>query len=176
NPEKSAYHLEIYSVYEEHCEDLVTMMNKFNLNARSVERRSGYIAYLKGSEKIADFLALIGATSSMLKFEDIRIVRDMRNSVNRLVNCENANMNKTIDAAGKQIANIKLIEEVNGFDSLPDRLREIVVLRHENHDSSLQEFVEIVPSGPISKSVVNHRLRKINQIVDDIRGGVPLES
>src|SRR5699024_8021489 len=110
------------------------------------------------------------------KFEDIRIVRDMRNSVNRLVNCENANMNKTIDAAGKQIANIKLIEEVNGFDSLPDRLREIAELRIENPDISLKELGEMVPSGPISKSGVNHRLRKINQIADEIRGGVPLES
>ena len=90
-------------------------MNKFNLNARSVERRSGYIAYLKGSEQIADFLALIGATSSMLKFEDIRIVRDMRNSVNRIVNCENANLNKTVTAASKQVENIELIQATVGI-------------------------------------------------------------
>ena len=176
SPDTSRYHLEIYSSYEEHNQDVCDMMNAFQLNARALERRNGYITYLKESEKIADFLALIGATSSMLKFEDIRIVRDMRNSVNRLVNCENANMNKTIDAAGKQIANIKLIEEVNGFDSLPDRLREIAELRIENPDISLKELGEMVPSGPISKSGVNHRLRKINQIADEIRGGVPLES
>src|SRR5699024_1121208 len=84
SPETSRYHLEIYSSYEEHNQDICDMMNEFNLNARTLERRNGYITYLKESEKIADFLALIGATNSMLKFEDIRIVRDMRNSVNRL--------------------------------------------------------------------------------------------
>ncbi len=91
------------------------MMNHFHLNARTVERRSGYIVYLKEAEKIADFLQVIGATNAMLKFEDIRIVRDMRNSVNRLVNCETANMNKTIDAAQKQIENINYLKDHVGF-------------------------------------------------------------
>lgn len=176
SPDTSRYHLEIYSSYEEHNLDVCTMMNQFQLNARPLERRNGYITYLKESEKIADFLALIGATSSMLKFEDIRIVRDMRNSVNRLVNCENANINKTIDAAGKQIANIQLIEETQGFDSLPEKLREIAELRIENPDISLKELGEMIPSGPISKSGVNHRLRKINQIADEIRGDLPVGS
>ena len=98
NPETSRYHLEISSIYEEHNQDICDLLNQFDLNARTLERRNGYITYLKGAEKIADFLTLIGATNSMLKFEDVRIVRDMRNSVNRLVNCETANMNKTIDA------------------------------------------------------------------------------
>ena len=93
NPETSRYHLEIYSLYADHNAGILKMMNHFHLNARTVERRSGYIVYLKEAEKIADFLQVIGATNAMLKFEDIRIVRDMRNSVNRLVNCETANMN-----------------------------------------------------------------------------------
>ncbi|MFV8292183.1 DNA-binding protein WhiA [Aerococcus viridans] len=169
NPEKSAYHLEIYSVYEEHCEDLVTMMNQFNLNARSVERRSGYIAYLKGSEQIADFLALIGATSSMLKFEDIRIVRDMRNSVNRIVNCENANLNKTVTAASKQVENIELIQATVGIGELPEKLQEIALLRLENPEASIKELGELVDGEPISKSGVNHRLRKINQYAEQLR-------
>ena len=86
------------------------------------ERRSGYITYLKEAEKIADFLSLIGATNAMLKFEDIRIVRDMRNSVNRIVNCETANLNKIADASKKQIDNIKLIDAKVGIDKLPQKL------------------------------------------------------
>lgn len=172
NPEKSAYHLEIYSVYEEHCKDLVTMMNKFNLNAKSIERRSGYIAYLKGSEQIADFLALIGATSSRLRFEDIRIVRDMRNSVNRIVNCENANLNKTVTAAAKQVANIELIQATVGIGELPEKLQEIALLRLENPEASIKELGELVDGEPISKSGVNHRLRKINQYAEKLNGTI----
>ena len=99
NPETSRYHLEIYSLYEDHNDTICEMMNRYGLNARKTERRSGYITYLKEAEKIADFLSLIGATNAMLKFEDIRIVRDMRNSVNRIVNCETANLNKIADAS-----------------------------------------------------------------------------
>ena len=146
------------------------MMNHFGLNARTLERRNGYITYLKEAEKIADFLALIGASTGMLKFEDVRIVRDMRNSVNRLVNCENANLNKVINAAGKQIDNIMYIDEMLGLDKLPEKLREIAVARVENPDISLKELGEIVPSGAISKSGINHRLRKLNEIADDLRG------
>ena len=109
NPETSRYHLEIFSLDEQHNEEVCQMLNYFDLNARTLKRRNGYIAYLKGAEKIADFLTLIGATNAMLKFEDVRIVRDMRNSVNRLVNCETANLNKTIDASVQPIENITLI-------------------------------------------------------------------
>ncbi len=144
-------------------------MNQFDFNARTIERRNGYITYLKEAEKIADFLALVGAHNSMMRFEDIRIVRDMRNSVNRLVNCENANMNKTIDAAAKQIENIEFIDEMVGLDKLPIKLKEIAVLRLENPDVSLKELGEMVPSGEISKSGINHRIRKINEYADKLR-------
>ncbi|PMD73240.1 DNA-binding protein WhiA [Companilactobacillus nuruki] len=166
NPETSRYHLEIYSLYETHNEGIAKMMNYFHLNARTTKRRNGYIVYLKEAEKIADFLQLIGATNSMLKFEDIRIVRDMRNSVNRLVNCENANINKTVAAAERQIENIKHLQATVGLDSLPDKLREIAVLRLENPEVSLKELGDMVPSGPISKSGINHRLRKLNQLAE----------
>lgn len=169
NPETSRYHLEIYSVYEEHSLDLCEMLNYFGLNGRVLERRNGYIVYLKGAEKIADFLTLIGATGSMLRFEDVRIVRDMRNSVNRLVNCETANLNKTIDAATKQIQNIEMIEATVGLESLPTKLQEIAELRLEHPDISLKELGEMLPSGPISKSGINHRVRKINEFADKIR-------
>ncbi|CAJ1183993.1 hypothetical protein FD33_GL000872 [Companilactobacillus paralimentarius DSM 13238 = JCM 10415] len=169
NPETSRYHLEIYSLYETHNEGIAQMMNYFHLNARTTKRRNGYIVYLKEAEKIADFLQLIGATNSMLKFEDIRIVRDMRNSVNRLVNCENANINKTVAAAERQIDNIKHLQATVGLDSLPDKLREIAVLRLENPEVSLKELGEMVPSGPISKSGINHRLRKLNELAETAR-------
>jgi len=170
SPDTSRYHLEIHSSYEEHNEDICTMMNHFDMNARSLERRNGYITYLKESEKISDFLALIGASNSVLKFEDTRIVRDMRNSVNRLVNCENANLNKTIDAASRQIDNITLIDEKIGLDNLPEKLREIALLRVGNPDASLKELGELAPGGPISKSGVNHRLRKLNKMAEDLKG------
>ncbi|WP_338232072.1 DNA-binding protein WhiA [Companilactobacillus muriivasis] len=166
NPETSRYHLEIYSLYETHNEGIAQMMNYFHLNARTTKRRNGYIVYLKEAEKIADFLQVIGATNSMLKFEDIRIVRDMRNSVNRLVNCENANINKTVAAAERQIENIKHLQATVGLDSLPDKLREIAVLRLENPEVSLKELGDMVPSGAISKSGINHRLRKLNELAE----------
>ncbi|WP_312540807.1 DNA-binding protein WhiA [Enterococcus sp.] len=169
NPETSRYHLEIYSIYEEHNQDICDMLNAYGLNARALERRNGSIAYLKGAEKIADFLTLIGATNSMLKFEDVRIVRDMRNSVNRLVNCETANMNKTIDAASKQIDNIEFIQNRVGLQALPDKLQEIAALRLEHPEVSLKELGEMIPSGAISKSGINHRIRKINEFADRLR-------
>ena len=172
NPETSRYHLEIYSIYEEHNQDICDMLNYYGLNARSLERRNGFISYLKGAEKIADFLTLIGATNSMLKFEDVRIVRDMRNSVNRLVNCETANMNKTIDAASKQIDNIEFIQQRVGLGALPEKLQEIAELRLEHPEVSLKELGEMIPSGAISKSGINHRIRKINEFADRLRDKV----
>ncbi|HGK1921270.1 TPA: DNA-binding protein WhiA, partial [Streptococcus pneumoniae] len=88
NPETSSYHLEIFSLYKEHNDAICELMNGFDLNSKTLERRKGYITYLKEAEKITEFLNIIGAHNALLRFEDIRIVRDMRNSVNRLVNCE----------------------------------------------------------------------------------------
>jgi DNA-binding protein WhiA len=105
----------------------------------------------------------------MLKFEDVRIVRDMRNSVNRLVNCETANMNKTIDAASKQIDNIEFIQDRVGLQALPEKLQEIAELRLEHPEVSLKELGEMIPSGAISKSGINHRIRKINEFADHLR-------
>lgn len=170
SPGTSRYHLEIHSVYEEHNNDIYDMFDHFSLNPKKHERKSGgYIVYLKKSEKIADFMAVIGATNSMFQFEDVRIVRDMRNSVNRLVNCETANLNKTISAASKQIDSIQLIDQEIGLDDLPKKLFEVAITRLKHPDVSLKELGELVPSGPISKSGVNHRLRKINQLADELR-------
>lgn len=171
NPETSRYHLEIYSLYEEHNQMICEMINRYHLNARVTERRSGYITYLKEAEKIADFLQLIGATNSMLRFEDIRIVRDMRNSVNRIVNCETANMNKVADAANKQLANIRYIEQTVGLEHLPPKLQAVAVARIANPEVSLKELGELISGGPISKSGVNHRLRKLNEYAEKLHSG-----
>lgn len=138
---------------------------------KSLERKKGFITYLKEAEKIIDFLIIVGANNAVLKFEDIRIVRDMRNSVNRLVNCETANLNKTIGAAFRQVENIKYIEETVGLSVLPEKLREIAELRVAHQDVTLKELGEMVSSGPISKSGINHRLRKIDETADKLRMG-----
>jgi cell division protein WhiA len=171
NPETSSYHLEVYSLYKEHGEALAELMNYFDLNAKTIERKKGYVTYLKEAEKISDFLNLVGATQAMLKFEDVRIVRDMRNSVNRIVNCETANLNKTIGAALRQVDNIRYIDNAIGLDQLPEKLREIARLRVEYQDVTLKELGEMVSTGVVSKSGVNHRLRKIDEIADALRRG-----
>ena len=171
NPETSSYHLEVYSLYKEHGEALAELMNRYDLNAKTIERKKGFVTYLKEAEKISDFLNLVGATQAMLKFEDVRIVRDMRNSVNRIVNCETANLNKTIGAALRQVDNIRYIDNAIGLDQLPEKLREIARLRVEYQDVTLKELGEMVSTGVVSKSGVNHRLRKIDEIAEALRRG-----
>jgi DNA-binding protein WhiA len=169
NPEGSSYHLEISSMYQEHCEALVGLANKFDLNARCIERKKGFIFYIKEGEKIIELLNIIGAHQALFKFEDVRIMRDMRNSVNRIVNCETANLNKTIGAAVRQIENIKLLQREVGLDSLPDKLKEVAEIRLQHPDMNLTEVGEML-SGKVSKSGVNHRLRKIDELAEKIRG------
>lgn len=171
NPEGSSYHLEIASMYEEHCEALCSLMNRYGLNARCIERKKGFVLYLKEGEKIIDFLSLIGAHQALLKFEDVRIMRDMRNSVNRIVNCETANLNKTIGAAMRQIENIKLLEQEVGLEQLPEKLREVAVIRLQHPDLNLKEVGEML-KGNVSKSGVNHRLRKLDELANKVRNGL----
>jgi hypothetical protein len=175
NPETSSYHLEIHNFYQEHNDALCALLNDFDLHARKLERKKGFIVYMKEAEKITAFLSIIGAHNAVFKFEDVRIVRDMRNSVNRIVNCETANLNKTIGAAFRQIENINMIDNTIGLDQLPDKLREIAVLRVQHQDVSLKELGELVSSGKISKSGVNHRLKKLDEIADKLRRGETLE-
>jgi hypothetical protein len=174
NPETSSYHLEIFSLYKEHNDSLCELMNSFHLNSKTLERKKGYITYLKEAEKISDFLSIIGGHQALLRFEDVRIVRDMRNSVNRLVNCETANLNKTIGAAIRQVENIKFIDEKMGLEALPDKLSEIARLRVEYQDVTLKELGDMVSTGKISKSGINHRLRKLDEIAEQLRNGQPV--
>ena len=170
NPETSRYHLEIYSLYEDHNQDLLKLMNNFfYLNAKETRRRSGYIVYLKEAEKIGDFLHIVGAVNAMLAFEDLRIMRDMRNSVNRLVNCDTANLKKTANAAAKQVEDIQLIEEKFGLENLPEKLTVLARFRLTHPELSLKEVAAQVPDGPISKSGVNHRFQKILEIAKQLK-------
>lgn len=170
NPETSRYHLEIYSLYEDHNQDLLNLMNNFfYLNAKETRRRSGYIVYLKEAEKIGDFLHIVGAVNAMLAFEDLRIMRDMRNSVNRLVNCDTANLKKTANAAAKQVEDIQLIEEKFGLENLPEKLTVLARFRLTHPELSLKEVAAQVPDGPISKSGVNHRFQKIREIAKQLK-------
>ncbi|MFK3960521.1 DNA-binding protein WhiA [Guptibacillus hwajinpoensis] len=174
NHPETSYHLEIFSMYEEHTESLCNLMNEFGLNAKMLERKKGYIVYIKEGEKITEFLSVVGAHQALLYFEDVRIMKDMRNSVNRIVNCETANLNKTVGAAFRQVENIRYIQKEVGLEILPDKLREIAELRVKHQDVTLKELGEMVTGGAISKSGINHRLRKIDQIADKLRDGKPI--
>lgn len=168
NPEGSSYHLEIASIYEEHCKALCQLANKFDLNARFIERKKGFVLYIKEGEKIIEFLSIIGAHQALLRFEDVRIMKDMRNSVNRIVNCETANLNKTIGAAVRQIDNIRLLQREVGLENLPEKLREVAEIRLQHPDMNLKEVGDML-KGSVSKSGVNHRLRKIDELAEKLR-------
>ncbi len=176
HPETSSYHLEIFSLYEEHNQSLCELMNTFELNAKVLERKKGYIIYIKEGEKITEYLNVIGAHQALLFFEDVRIMKDMRNSVNRLVNCETANLNKTVGAAIRQVENIRYIDKEIGLHTLPDKLREIAELRVKHQDVTLKELGDMVSTGKVSKSGVNHRLRKLDEIANKLRTGKPLST
>ena len=159
NPENK-YHLEIILSTLSNMEKVIKMLNNFEIKAKKLERKNGYSIYLKDGEEISKLLALIGANSGVLKFEEIRVIKEIKNNVNRKVNYETANLNKTVNAAVKQINAIKELKKKGKFNSLPDSLKEIAELRLENPDSSLQELGQRL-STPIGKSGVNHRLNKI---------------
>jgi DNA-binding protein WhiA len=169
NPVGASYHLEISSMYEEHSRSLCDLMNKYDLNARVIERKKGFVIYIKEGEKIIDFLNLIGAHHALFRFEDVLIMKDMRNSVNRIVNCETANLNKTIGAALRQVENIRLLDEQIGIENLPLKLREVARLRLLHPDSNLKEIGDMLADGT-SKSGVNHRLRKLDEMAEQLRG------
>lgn len=166
NPE-SAYHLEININDLQYAQALIELLAQFDLKVKISNRKNGYIIYLKESEQIVTFLNVVGAHSALLDFENIRIQKEMRNQVNRLVNCETANLNKTIDASLRQIENIRLIDRAIGIDKLPLPLRQVAKLRLENPDISLKELGQMV-EPILGKSGINHRMRKLEEIATKI--------
>lgn len=167
NPEKT-YHLEFVTHSEEYALDLCKLINSFGLNSKVIQRKSSFIIYIKEGEQIVDLLNIVGAHTSLLELENIRIMKEMRNNVNRLVNCETANLSKTVNAAVRQVESIKLIQSQIGLKRLPKNLREIAELRLNYPDESLKELGEML-DPPVGKSGVNHRLRKIEKIAEELR-------
>lgn len=167
NPERS-YHLELVSNNEDHARFLSQTINEFNLNSKIVKRKENYVIYLKEAEQISDFLTIIGAINSVLDFENIRVMKFMKNKVNRIVNCETANLNKTINASLKQVEDILYIKKTIGLENLPEPLREVAMLRVKNADSSLKEIGDML-EPPVGKSGINHRLNKIKKIASELR-------
>jgi DNA-binding protein WhiA len=166
NPEKT-YHLEFVTHDEDYSRELSSLINRYGLTSKVIQRKSSFVVYLKEGEQIVDLLNIIGAHASLLELENVRILKEMRNNVNRLVNCETANLSKTVNAAVRQVESIKLIEREIGLRRLPKNLREIAELRLNYPDESLKELGEmLIPA--VGKSGVNHRLRRIEKIAEEI--------
>ncbi|MBF7081672.1 DNA-binding protein WhiA [Desulfallas sp. Bu1-1] len=170
NSPGGTYHMEIITSKERLAHDICLLLQKFGLPARASIRKNWFVVYLKESEQIVECLNIMGAHSALLEFENARIYKDMRNRVNRLVNCETANLNKTVNASLRQAENIRLIARLIGMDKLPPSLREVAELRMNYPDASLKELGEMT-DPPLGKSGVNHRLRKLERIADKLRSG-----
>ena len=164
------YHLELVCQNEERAMQLQSILATFGLDAKTVVRKKYYVVYIKEGNQIVELLGLMGADSALMELENIRIVKEMRNSVNRKVNCETANLNKTVSAALRQVADIEYIRDTKGLDFLSPQLEEMARVRLEAPEASLLELGSMLET-PVGKSGVNHRLRKISEIADALRGG-----
>ncbi|HFU4122575.1 TPA: DNA-binding protein WhiA [Streptococcus suis] len=167
DPEKGRYQLEIASVYSDHAQDLAKLLQKFLLDAKVIERNKGTITYLQRAEDIMDFLLVIGAGEAKTEFENVKILRETRNDLNRATNAEAANIARTVTASMKTINNIIKIMDTVGLDQLPADLQEVAQLRIHHPDFSIQQLADSL-SKPLTKSGVNHRLRKINKFAEDL--------
>ncbi len=167
DPEKT-YHLEVTSHNGKSVLQICELAGRFGLNAKVIERKGNNVMYIKEGENIVDFLNIIGAHSALLELENVRILKGMRNDVNRIVNCETANLGKTVNASVRQIENIKYIRDNMGFDNLPDSLSDMAELRLKYPDSNLKELGEML-NPSVGKSGVNHRLRKLDRIAESLK-------
>lgn len=168
NPEKS-YHLEIIFGEEKNAEYISNLAKDYEVNFKNIKYKDKILLYIKEADQISTFLACIGASRAVLKLEDIRVFKEMKNNVNRIVNCETANLSKIAYASVKQIEDIKFLQKMNRFEELQPEVREVAFLRLNNPESSLKELGEML-STPIGKSGINHRLKKIQDLADEIRG------
>ena len=165
-----AYHFEIVCRTMEQATQLRDVINSFSMDAKIVERKKHFVVYLKEGSQIVDILNVMEAHIALMKLENVRILKEMRNSVNRQVNCETANISKTVNAAVKQLEDITFIRDTAGLDSLPDNLKEIAILRLEHPEAPLKELGTYL-DPPVGKSGVNHRLRKISEIAEEMQPG-----
>ena len=172
DPKTSRYHLEIISNNVKHAEFLKDLINSYNLNSKVLRRKKGYMVYIKESEKISDFLKVIKAFNGVMYFEDIRIYREKVNMNNRINNCEQANVEKSMASSNKQISDINYIKDKDAYDLLDERVKQVAEYRVKYPDSSLIELSQIISvetNNKITKSCVNHRLRKIKDLADKLR-------
>ena len=167
NPEKS-YHIEIVCGSENKAEQIKELINSFGLESKVISRKKAYVVYLKEGSQIVDLLNIMEAPVALMELENVRILKEMRNSVNRMVNCETANINKTVSAAVKQTEDIQYIQNSIGLKKLPDNLREIAEVRLAYPNATLKELGDLL-SVPLGKSGVNHRLRKLSEIAEKLK-------
>lgn len=167
DPNKS-YHFEIVCAVPEAARQIQGVICSFDLDAKVVPRKKSFVVYLKEGSQIVDILNVMEAHVSLMKLENVRILKEMRNSVNRKVNCETANINKTVSAAVKQVEDITYLRDTIGFESLPENLVETAYARLENPEAALKELGETM-TPPVGKSGINHRLRKLSEIADKVR-------
>ena len=171
DPKTSRYHLEFILDTKEYANFINDLLNSYELNSKIIKREKNYTVYIKEAEKISDFLRVIKAFSAVMYFEDIRIYRDHKNMTNRLNNCEQANMDKVFITANKQIKDIEKLYELDMVDLLDDKLKMVIEYRMKYKESSLKELAEIISfetGDVITKSGLNHRFRKIREILDNI--------
>ena len=174
DPGKS-YHLEIVCTNLFQAEQIQSILLAFEVEARIVQRKKYQVVYMKDGTGISDFLNIVEAHVSLMNFENFRIVKEMRNSVNRRVNCETANIGKTVSASTRQAEDILLLQQKYGFENLPESLREMAEVRLAYPDAPLRELGEYL-DPPVGKSGVNHRLRKLSELADKVRSQQGIKS
>lgn len=167
DPYKS-YHLELVCDLQTQAEQLLKILHDFSLDAKMIVRKKYHVVYMKEGENIADFLNITEAHKALMEFENTRIYKGMRNMVNRKVNCEAANITKTVNAATRQVEDIRLIREKMGLEGLPEPLRQMAYVRLENPQASLGELGKLL-DPPVGKSGVNHRLRKLGELAKELK-------
>lgn len=167
DPKKSRYHLEILIFHAEEAVFVQKLLNIFDLNAKILSREKGYMVYIKEAEKISDFIKILGANNAVLYYENVRIYRDQKNKTNRLNNCEQANMDKVFETANEQLKQIEIIEQNDGVMLLDERTKIALEYRKKYPEASLKELAEIISietGKPLTKSGINHRMRKIKEL------------
>ena len=168
DPHKS-YHLEIVCSDQGKAHKVEEVINSFEMDAKIIDRKNHFVVYLKEGSQIVDLLNVMEAHNALMEFENVRILKEVRNSVNRKVNCETANINKTVSAAVKQIEDIEFLASVVGLENLPQSLEEMARVRVEYPDAALKELGDLL-TPPVGKSGVNHRLRKLGILANEYRG------
>lgn len=166
---KKSYHFEIVCTCMAKASQLAQFMNSFGMDAKIVCRKKYFVVYLKEGSQIVDLLNVMEAHNALMDLENVRILKEMRNSVNRKVNCETANIHKTVSAAVRQIEDIEYLKNRSDFEELSDQLKEVAVLRLANPDATLKELGQML-SPPVGKSGINHRLRKLCNLAEELRG------